>query len=149
MPQGNSSKFVYVSYIRTSIEKLWQSLITPEFQQQYWLGAKFETEWKQGATWRLTFADGRVADTGEIVEYDPPRRMVLKWRNEFRPELTAEGFSRCVFEVEQAGNAVKLRITHTIDVPESKFIEAVSGGWPQILSNLKSLLETGEICITR
>jgi uncharacterized protein YndB with AHSA1/START domain len=149
MSRETSSKFVYVSYIRTSPEKLWQSLTTPEFQQQYWFGVRFETEWKQGAPWRMMYPDGRMTDSGEIVEYDPPRRMVLKWRNEFRPELTAEGFSQCVFELEQIGDAVKLRITHTIDVPDSKFIEAVSGGWPQILSNLKSLLETGEICVTR
>jgi uncharacterized protein YndB with AHSA1/START domain len=91
------------------------------------------------------FPDGRVADTGEIVEVEPAKRLVLKWRNEFRPELKAEGYSQCVFQIEPVGNATKLSITHTIDVENAKFIDAVSGGWPRILSNLKSLLETGEV----
>jgi hypothetical protein len=72
---------------------------------------------------------------------------VLKWRNAFRPELTAEGYSRCVFDLEPHDGAVKLTVTHTVDRPDSKLVEAVSGGWPRILSNLKSLLETGEIVV--
>jgi uncharacterized protein YndB with AHSA1/START domain len=95
----------------------------------------------------MLFPDGRVADTGEVIEIDPPRRLVLKWRNEFRPELKAEGFSHCTFELEPTGGAVKLTVTHTLDRPDSKFIEAASGGWPRILSNLKSLLETGTIAL--
>ena len=82
------------------------------------------------------------------MEIDPPRRLVLRWRNEFRPELKAEGYSRCVIDIEPAGGAVKLTITHTMDQDKSKFIDAVSGGWPRILSNLKSLLETGKIVLT-
>lgn len=88
--------------------------------------------------------DGRVADSGEIIEIDAPRRLVLTWRNEFRPELHAEGYSRLSYVIEQQGDMVKLTVTHEIDRPESKFIEAVSSGWPAILSSLKSLLETGE-----
>ncbi len=83
-------------------------------------------------------------DAGEVLEIDPPRRLVLKWRNEFRPELRAEGYSRCTMELEPAGDAVKLTVTHEMDAPGSKFIAAVSGGWPMILSSLKSLIETGE-----
>ena len=101
-----------------------------------------------GSSWRLVFPDGRVADTGEIAEIDPPRRLVLKWRNEFRPELKSEGYSRCTVELEPLPGAVKLTITHVMDRAESKFIEAVSGGWPRILSNLKSLLETGSIAVS-
>jgi uncharacterized protein YndB with AHSA1/START domain len=106
-----------------------------------------ESDWTAGSPWRLVFPDGRVADAGEIAEIDPPRRLVLRWRNEFRPELTAEGYSRCTIELEPVPGAVKLSITHVMDRDESKFIEAVSGGWPRILSNLKSLLETGEIIL--
>src|SRR5262249_9018610 len=102
---------------------------------------------ESGSSWRLLFADGRVADTGEVLEVDPPGRLVLKWQNEFKPELKAEGPSRCTFELEQVGDAVKLTITHSIDRPESKIIAAVSGGWPRILSNRKSLLETGQIIL--
>ena len=142
------STFVYVTYIRTTLEQLWEALTSPEFTKKYWSGVRHETEWKAGASWRLIFADGRVADTGEIVEIDPPKRFVLRWRNEFRPELKSEGYSRCTMELEPIGPAVKLTITHVMDRPQSKFIEAVSGGWPAILSNLKSLLETGEVVLS-
>jgi uncharacterized protein YndB with AHSA1/START domain len=90
------------------------------------------------------FQDGRVADSGEVLEIDPPRRLVLKWRNEFMPEMKADGYSRCTFDIEQAGEAVKLTIFHEIDKTGSKFIAGVSEGWPKILASLKSLLETGK-----
>lgn len=138
------SAFVYVTYIRTTPEKLWQALTSPEFQKQYWFGMHQECDWKQGASWSLLFSDGRVADAGEVLEIDPPRRLVLKWRNEFRPEMKAEGPARCVYELEPVGEAVKLTITHANEREGSKFIEAVSGGWPKILASLKSLLETGK-----
>ena len=141
------SKFVYVTYIRTTPEQLWSALTSPDFMKEYWSGVHFETDWKAGSSWQLVFPDGRVADTGEIVEVDAPKRLVLKWRNEFRPELKSEGYSRCTFDLEPIADAVKLTITHVMDQAQSKLIEAVSGGWPRILSNLKSLLETGEIVL--
>lgn len=140
-----ASTFIYVTYIRTTPERLWEALTTPDFARQYWFGTHPESDWQPGSPWRLVYPDGRVTDTGEVVEFDPPRRLVLKWRNEFRPELKAEGFSLCAMALEPMGDAVKLTVSHGIDRPGSKFIEAVSGGWPRILSNLKSLLETGEI----
>jgi uncharacterized protein YndB with AHSA1/START domain len=140
----SESKFVYVTYIRTTPEKLWRALIEPEFTRQYWMATTQESEWMPGSSWRIVFADGRMADSGEIVAIDPLRRLALKWRHEINPALTAEGYSRMSYELEEQGEAVKLTVTHTMDVPESKFIQAVSGGWPIILSSLKSLLETGE-----
>jgi len=138
------SQFVYVTYIRTTPEKLWKALTEPEFTRRYWMATTQESEWKPGASWKILFADGRMADSGEIVEIDPPRRLALKWRNEIFPEMTAEGYSRLTYELELTGEAVKLTVTHTMDKSESKFIKAVSGGWPMILSGLKSLLETGK-----
>src|SRR5258705_3966776 len=138
------SGFVYVTYIRTTPEKLWQALITPEFNRQFFFGTTQESEWKPGASWRLMIPDGRVADSGEVLEIDPPRRLVLKWRNEIMPELRAEGYSRMTCTLEKQGASVKLTIVHEMDQPGSKFIESVSEGWPPILSSLKSLLETGE-----
>jgi uncharacterized protein YndB with AHSA1/START domain len=147
MAEGKSS-FVYVTYIRTTPEQLWAVLTTSEFMKKYWFGMNIETDWKAGSSWKLVFPDGRIADAGEIVEFDRPRRIVLKWKNEFRPELTAEGYARCSLELEPQNGAVKLTITHTMERAESKVIEAVSGGWPRILSNLKSLLETGQIVLS-
>jgi uncharacterized protein YndB with AHSA1/START domain len=139
-----AEKFVYVTYIRTTAEKLWEALTKPELTRQYWFGTHHETDWKPGSPWKLVFADGRVADAGEVLEAEPPKHLVLKWRNEFMPEMKAEGFTRCVFELGRADNAVKLTVTHTIDRDGSKFVAAVSTGWPAVLSSLKSLLETGE-----
>jgi uncharacterized protein YndB with AHSA1/START domain len=138
-------KFVYVIYIRTTADKLWRALIEPEFTRKYWAGTHQESEWKIGASWRIMIPDGRIGDAGEVVEFDPPCRLVLTWRNEFRPELRQEGYSRLTYELEQQGDMVRFRLSHEIDSPPpSKFIEAVSSGWPAILSSLKSLLETGE-----
>jgi uncharacterized protein YndB with AHSA1/START domain len=143
----NKSEFVYVVYIRTTPERLWSALTSPDFMKQYWFGTHFQTDWKRGSAWQMVRPDGRVTDTGEIVEIDPPRRIVLKWRNEFRPELKAEGYARCTIELAPIADSVKLSITHVMDRAQSQLIEAVSGGWPRILSNLKSLLETGEIIL--
>lgn len=138
------STFVYVTFIRTSPEKLWTALTNANFMKQYWFGMHCECDWKAGSSWRLIFTDGRVADAGEIVEIDPPKRLVVKWRNEWQPDFKAEGYSHCTFELEPMDKAVKLTVTHAMDRADSKLIQAVSGGWPRILSNLKSLLETGE-----
>jgi uncharacterized protein YndB with AHSA1/START domain len=115
--------------------------------KQYWFGMHCECDWKVGSEWKLVFADGRIADAGEVVEVDPPKRLVLKWRNEWNPEMKAEGYSRCTFVLEPMTGAVKLTVTHAMDRTQSKFIGAVSGGWPKILSNLKSLLETGAVAL--
>ena len=137
------STFVYVSYIRTTPDKLWSALTDVAFIKQYWFGVQSESEWTAGSSWRNVSPQGQVLDTGEIVEAVPPRRLVIRWQNEFRPEIKAEGDSLCTMEIEPSGTAVKLTITHSIEREPSKFIEAVSGGWPKVISNLKSLLETG------
>jgi uncharacterized protein YndB with AHSA1/START domain len=142
------STFVYVTFIRTSPEDLWSALTNPEFMKKYWFGVHAETDWKVGSQWQLMFPDGRIADTGEVLEIESPKRLVLQWRNEFRPELKAEGYSRCVFEIEPVGDAVRLTVTHSMERDNAKFIDAVSGGWPRILSNLKSLLETGDVVLS-
>jgi uncharacterized protein YndB with AHSA1/START domain len=147
MSASNRSSFVYVTFIRTTPEKLWEALTDAQFVRQYWFGVTVECAWKKGSPWKLSYPDGRITDTGEILEIDPPRRLVIRWQNEGKPELKAEGPSRCTFTLEPAGRAVKLTITHEIDRPESSLITAVSGGWPLVLSNLKSLLETGEVAV--
>src|SRR5581483_6949331 len=141
------SKFVYVTYIKTTPEKLWQALTTPRILERYWVGMVTEADWKKGSPWTMRFPDGRVADTGEIAEFDPPKRLAIKWRNEWKPEMKAEGFSLCAFDLEPLEGAVKLTVTHAMEVGNSKFIDSVSGAWPICLSNLKSLLETGEVVL--
>jgi uncharacterized protein YndB with AHSA1/START domain len=102
-----------------------------------------QSQWTAGSSWKMVHADGQISDDGEIVEAEPPRRLVIRWQHQSKPELAAEGASRCTIELEPSGTAVKLSITHTIERDPSKLIAAVSGGWPKIISNLKSLLETG------
>ena len=138
------STFVYVSYIHTTPEKLWSALTDDvEFMKQYWFGKHCESAWTPGSSWKMVHPNGSITDAGEIVEAEPPRRLVIRWQNQFKPELKAEGESLCTMEIESSGSAVKLSITHTIERDPSKLIVAVSGGWPKIISNLKSLLETG------
>lgn len=137
------STFVYVTYIRATPEQLWAALTDSEFIKQYWFGMRCHSQWTAGSSWKLVSADGQVLDAGEIVEAEPPRRLVIRWQHQNKPELKAEGDSLCTMELEPSGTAVKLSITHTIDRERSTFIAAVSGGWPKVLSNLKSLLETG------
>lgn len=139
-----TDRFVYVTYIRTTPEKLWNALIEPEFTRQYWAGTWQESDWKPGSSWRLMIPDGRVGDSGEIVEFQPHKRLVLTWENQFKPELKKEGHSRMTYELEPQGSSVKLTVLHESDYPNSQLIRDVSGGWPMILASLKSLLETGE-----
>ena len=82
------SRFVYVTYIRTTPEKLWRALIEPEFTRQYWAGPGRSAS-GSGRSWRIMIPDGRVGDSGEVLEIEPSRRLVLSWRNEFKPELRA------------------------------------------------------------
>src|SRR4051812_21030622 len=130
----SASKFVYVTYIRTTPAKLWQALLEPEFTRQYWVETWQDCDWQSGSSWKLMLPDGRVGDSGEVVEIVPERRLVLKWRNEFMPGLREEGYSRMTYELEPQGDAVKLTVIHEIDRPDSKLIGAVSQGWPHLLS---------------
>jgi len=141
------STFIYVTYIRTTPEKLWAALTDREFMKQYWFGSHCESEWRAGSPWKLVSHEGQLLDAGEILEAEPPRRLVIRWQHQNKAELKAEGDSRCTLELEPSGTAVKLSITHTLEREPSKLITAVSGGWPKVVSNLKSLLETGSIAL--
>jgi uncharacterized protein YndB with AHSA1/START domain len=149
-------KFVYVTYIRTTPEKLWAALT--DQQTKYWFDITAECDWKPGSHWALKLEDGRTADSGEILEAVPHKRLVIaNWQNQFKPELKAAGRSRCTMEMElteyypgYGGKAVKLTNTHEAEAEQgAPLIEAVSGGWPKILSNLKLLLETGDVAFDK
>lgn len=144
------STFVYVSYIRTTSERLWSALTDDSaFMREYWFGNHAESDWTAGAAWKLVSPEGQVLDAGEIVEAEPRRRLVIRWGHMLKPELKADGVSICTIELEAVDGGMKLSITHTIDREQSKLIEAVSGGWPKVISNLKSLLETGAIALQK
>jgi uncharacterized protein YndB with AHSA1/START domain len=145
-----NSTFVYVVYIRTTQEKLWDALRKKEFTQQYWCETWQDTDWQKGSAWKLMTPDGRVGDEGEVLEIDPPKKFAVSWRHALNAEMQAEGHSRATFELETVGDTVKLTVSHEMDKPRSKLIGAISNGWPPILSSLKSLLETGSsLALTR
>ncbi len=137
------STFAYVTYIRTTPEKLWAALTDEALIKQWWFGTRAESQWTAGSSWRMVYPDGHIPDTGEIAEAIPSRRLVIRWQHQYMPELKAEGESRCTIELESGGPAVKLSLTHTIEREPSKLIVALSAAWPMTISNLKSLLETG------
>jgi len=149
------STFVYVTYIRTTPQKLWSALTDAELIKQYWFGVRCESRWTAGSPWKLVYPDGRNTDAGEIAEAEPPRRLVIRWQHQDQPELKAEGESFCTIELGTdgepgaSGSAVRLSLTHSIAREPSKFIAAVSVAWPIVLSNLKSLLETGSVVLQK
>ena len=140
------SKFVYVVYIRTTPTKLWRALTSPKIIKRYWFGLRVDSDWKVGSSWQF-YDDKDLIDSGEILEIVRQKRLVRSWLCEWKPELKAEGKSHCSYEIQRCGKSVKLTVTHTMRRANSKFIKAVSEGWPMCLSNLKSLLEVGKIAL--
>jgi uncharacterized protein YndB with AHSA1/START domain len=140
-----TERFIYVTYIRTTADKLWDALTKPEFTREYWFGSHQDCAWEPDAAWNLAFADGTVTDRGRVLEIDRPNRLVLSWRHALRPELTEEGETRASFTLEpRDAHTIKLTVTHEIDRKDSAFLKAVSNGWPLILSSLKTMLENGQ-----
>ena len=135
--------FVYVTYIKTTPEKLWQALTTSEFTRQYWFG--FQVDASAGAGGRMTAispAGVRVHDDPILIS-DPPRRLVYEWKSLYE-DLRDEPASRVTFEIEPRDNHVKLTVTHDQLLSGGKMLPKISEGWPAVLSSLKSLLETGQ-----
>jgi len=142
---GNGDRFVYVTFIRTSPEKLWDALTKPEFTRKYWFGSSLDSAWTPNSPWQLKTPDGGLTDSGKVIEVDKPRRLVLSWKHERFPDIRDENeTARATFELEPQGEIVKLTVTHESEKKDSKLIKAVSNGWPIILASLKSLLETGQ-----
>ena len=135
-------EFVYVTYIETTPEKLWEALTSSEFSRQYWFGTELRTDWKVGSPFALVM-NGTPRDVGEILEFDRPRRLSYTFRHVLKDELRNEQPTKVVFTIEQHGKFAKLTLTHEGFADASKLLDGISKGWPAILSSLKSLLETG------
>ncbi len=136
-------EFVYVTYIETTPEKLWQALTDGDFTERYWFGVRLRSDWKPGSSFEMVRSDGTVSDGGKVVECDPPHRLAYTFVNlseRFRNEPPA----LATFVLEPHGKLVKLTLTHEGFAEGGKMLSAVSKGWPAILSSLKSLLETGQ-----
>lgn len=135
-------EFVYVTYIQTTPEKLWDALTSSEFSRAYWFGTELRSDWRVGSSFALV-NDGTTTDIGEVLEYDPPRRLSYSFQHVWKDELRNEKPTKVVFAIEPHGTLVKLTLTHEGFADAAKLLDAVSKGWPAILSGLKSLLETG------
>ena len=136
-------EFVYVTFIRTTPEKLWQALTSKEFSKRYWFGTDVQSDWKVGSSFALV-TRGQTTDVGEILEADPPRRLSYTFRHLQNEDMRQEQASKVVFSIEPHGEVVKLTLTHE-GFANSKLLSAISTGWPAIMSNLKSLLESGDV----
>jgi uncharacterized protein YndB with AHSA1/START domain len=139
----NEAQFVYVAYISTSPEKLWNALIDPKVTAKYWQHENV-SDWKPGSTWEHRSADKErtLRLVGKVIESSPPRRLVLTWA--FPADAASEEkHSRVTFEIEPIGDVARLTVTHDRLEPGSEMLEGITEGWPKVLSSLKSLMEVG------
>ena len=137
-------KFVYVTYISTTPEKLWNALADSEMTKDYWARHRNVSDWQVGSEWsHQDYDTGAVDIVGKVVESDPPRRLVLTWEDG-NESLRDEKPSQVTFLVEPIGDAVRLTVTHDDLAPESRMLRGITAGWPAVLSSLKTILETGE-----
>jgi uncharacterized protein YndB with AHSA1/START domain len=135
-------EFVYVTYIETTPEKLWEALTDSAFSRSYWFGTELRTDWKIGSPFALVM-NGTTTDVGKVLEYDRPRRLSYTFQHVLQDDLRNERPSKVVFVLEPHGKLVKLTLTHEDFAEASKLLDGISKGWPAILSSLKSLMETG------
>jgi len=142
-------KFVYVTLIKTTPEKLWTALTSPEFTRQYWMGTSLESDWKVGSE-MVYRRNGELNVDGRVLKSEPPRLLSYTFHS-VAEEIKDEQPSRVTFEIEPldakpgtSDSTVKLTVTHDNFPQESKVFPMISGGWPTVLSSLKSLLETGK-----
>jgi len=136
-------EFVYVTYIKTTPERLWEALTSSEFSRRYWFGTELRSDFKAGSPFALV-VDGKATDTGEILEADRPRRLCYTFKHELDDEMRKEGATKVAFTLKPHGDLVKLTLTHEGFAKDSKLLDGISKGWPAILSSLKSLLESGD-----
>ena len=134
-------EFVYVIYIQSTAEKIWNALKDPEMTKEFWGRRRNQSDWKIGSEWHHENYDDAtdIAVTGSVVESDPPHRLVLTWRHP--NDAASDAVSRGSFDIEEFMGSTRLTVTHTDLGPE--MLRGISAGWPAILSSLKTLLETG------
>ncbi|MEU8002149.1 metalloregulator ArsR/SmtB family transcription factor [Catellatospora sp. NPDC049111] len=156
LEQQDMDEFVYTTYIRTTPQKLWQAITDPAFTSRYWQ-VTFDTDWQVGSTMTWERLGVVMADPAQVVlEADPYRRLAYTFHTftpefaksvdmdeDLRQQLAAERRSKVSFDLEQVGDLVKLTVVHDGFAPGSALPGMVSEGWPHLLSDLKTLLETG------
>jgi uncharacterized protein YndB with AHSA1/START domain len=136
-------RHVFATFIRATPEAIWRALTESDFTTRYWYGSTIHSDWTAGAPWELHTSSGQVGITGEVLEADPPHRLVLTYTQAWAGG--GEPPSRVTFEIDGAGPGVqKLTVIHETEPGTSTRIADVAAGWPFIIAGLKTLLETGE-----
>lgn len=140
-----SASFVYVTYIRTTPEEVFEAIIKPEIAGRYWGHENLSEDWQPGSAWQHVRTDeARTVDiVGKVIESDPPKRLVISWANESQKD-DPDQYSRVTFDIEPQDDMVKLTVTHDELQPDSGMLKGISKGWPLVLSSMKSFLETGK-----
>ena len=149
--EGGFMQKVFEIYIKTTPERLWQAIVDPEQRAKYTFGVGVYSDWKKGSpytsrTTGVTVRPDMPIAEGENLEVDPPRRLVQTFRALWSDEVKAEGFSRVTWEIEPVGDSCRLTVIH--DQLREGANDEIYGGWPMVLSGLKTLLETGETLTT-
>jgi uncharacterized protein YndB with AHSA1/START domain len=136
---------IFEIYIKTTPERLWHAITDTEMRRKYSFGAVFKSDWTKGS--RLeAFGGGQLIAEGENLEVDPPRRLVQSFKALWDDDVKSEGTSRLTWDIEPIGDSCRLTVTH--DQLREDANKQLYGGWPMVLSGLKTLLETGEILTT-
>jgi uncharacterized protein YndB with AHSA1/START domain/DNA-binding transcriptional ArsR family regulator len=136
-------RHVFQVYIRATPEQLWQAITDPNFTSQYFRGSRVESDWGQGDGVKYWIGKDLVVD-GEVLDVDPPRRLVTTWSFRRQPDLRDDPPSRVTWEIEPIGQTCRLTVVHDDFPGETRTFKSVGSGWPRVLSSLKSFLETGE-----
>jgi uncharacterized protein YndB with AHSA1/START domain/DNA-binding transcriptional ArsR family regulator len=137
---------VFEIYIKTDPERLWDAITDTDMRAKYNFSARITSDWKPGSRYEMSTPDGMLLGGGEVLEVDPPRKLVHTMTALWDDDVKAEGSSRVTWEIEPVGDSCRLTVTH--DQLREGANDQLYGGWPMILSGLKTLLETGELLTT-
>jgi uncharacterized protein YndB with AHSA1/START domain len=137
---------IFEIYIKTTPERLWEAITDPEIRSKYTFGARFSSDWTPGSRYEMDHPNATLLSEGENLEVDPPRRLVQTMTALWSDEVRSEGSSRVTWEIEPVGDSCRLTVTH--DQLREGANEQLYGGWPMILSGLKTWLETGALLTT-
>ena len=141
---------VYTIYIASTPEKVWQALTTAEFSRKYFSGNAVEVDLKIGGAFVVRQPDGSVHISGEVIECDPPNKLTITWNVNWPALVEKLGVTLVTYEIERAGDAVRLTMTEAHDRPiDDDILSGGRQGWPAILSSLKTLLETGDALVVK
>jgi uncharacterized protein YndB with AHSA1/START domain len=149
--EGRTMEKVFEIYIKTTPERLWDAITNPELRRKYSFGVGVHSDWKRGSPYKAETGPETISPTmaiaeGENLEVDPPHRLVQSFRALWSDDVKSEGTSRVTWEIEQIEDSCRLTVTH--DQLREGANDELFGGWPMVLSGLKTLLETGETLTT-